>query len=82
GKDKVTQTEATMGAEDFGLFAKAADVPNLFFWVGADDAKDKTIGNHSPKFAPRYKIVLPLAIRAMTAGLLEVQGSDTRVGER
>ncbi|MGE5518387.1 MAG: M20 metallopeptidase family protein [Candidatus Dadabacteria bacterium] len=49
GKDKVGETEARMGAEDFGFYSQI--IPGCFFRLGtANKSKGITAGVHTPKF--------------------------------
>lgn len=72
GADKLVEGLKTMASEDFGLFAKSINVPSLFIGIGAQNENDKFSFNHSPRFAPDFKVVYPTAVKTMTAGLLEL----------
>lgn len=72
GSEKVIATEALMNGEDFGLFGKAAQAPSLIYFIGAQDEKDPTITNHSPKFSPDFSGNAPLAIESMAMALLDL----------
>ena len=64
----------------------ADDIPTVIFWTGAQDAKalkdaaegkaPPPPGNHSPFFAPQPEPALKSGVQAMTAGALELLGSN------
>ncbi len=83
GKEKVRQTEASMGGEDFGRFGRAG-VPILMFGLGALDGKrlerlkelkQSPPSLHSPIFFPDdVETTLKTGIVATTSGVLELMG--------
>lgn len=72
GKERLFDVPQLMPSEDFGTFGRTIGAPSLQFRVGAQMAKDKSIVNHSPRFAPDFKIVVPAAVETMVAGLLDL----------
>lgn len=79
--DRVTETPAVMGGEDFSQFYRAdkANVQSLIFWVGGvpkaqwDRAQKGEIqlpSLHSPFWAPDAPVVIATATEAMTAATL------------
>lgn len=79
--DRVTETPAVMGGEDFSQFYRAdkANVQSLIFWVGGvpkaqwDKAQKGEIqlpSLHSPFWAPDAPVVIATATEAMTAATL------------
>jgi hippurate hydrolase len=76
GKDVVVDAPPIMASEDFGLFADKIGGHSIWYWVGTGDASGAVVYNHSPKYAPEIKTVLPLAVKAMVAGLLDLHKSE------
>ncbi len=72
GKDNVVDAPLVMASEDFSLFGPAFAAPVLRYLLGASSDPSFTISNHSPKFAPQVKTVLPVGIQATVGGLLEL----------
>lgn len=86
GKDRVVETPAVMGGEDFSRFWLAdKSIQSFIFWVGAiPKAKWDAVGGdasklpslHSPFFAPDPEPTLQTAVEAMTTAALSVLGKD------
>lgn len=83
GKARVIQPPASMGAEDFGNFGRAAGVPSLIFWVGGvEGAKfDAVHGDptklpslHSSLWAPDREPTLKTGAASLTVAALELLG--------
>lgn len=82
GKERVIDTPAVMGGEDFSRFYLAdKSIQSLIFWVGGVPAADfeKAGGDptrlpslHSPFWAPDAEQVISTATEAMTAAALEI----------
>lgn len=82
GKDRVIQTPAVMGGEDFGRYYRADNsIQSLIFWVGGVPAEKmeqaakgeiKLPSLHSPYWAPDAEGVIATATEALTAAALEV----------
>jgi len=84
GKDRVVETPAVMGGEDFSRYWLAdKSIQSLIFWVGAvpkakwdaaggDAAKLPSL--HSPFFVPDPEPTLQTAIEAMTTAAFTVLG--------
>jgi hypothetical protein len=51
----------------------------LRFFVGAMNAADPSASNHSPRYAPDVKTVLPLAVRSVVAGLMDLHRTPARL---
>ena len=81
GESKVVPFQPILGAEDFGAFGKDLNIPTLLFWVGQQNEKDATIGNHSPYYAPDFKATAPVAIKAMTAALMDVHSNQIKLSK-
>ena len=82
-KDKIAPCAQSMGAEDFGLFGRAAGVPSCMFWLGAVEParweESKRTGQplpslHSSRFHPQREPTLKTGVAAMTAAVLELAG--------
>lgn len=81
GKDRVIDTPAVMGGEDFSRYYLAdKNIQSLIFWVGGVSKAqwDKAGGDagklpslHSPFWAPEAEAVIATAAEAMTAAALE-----------
>lgn len=81
GKDRVIDTPAVMGGEDFSRYYLAdKNIQSLIFWVGGVSKAqwDKAGGDagklpslHSPFWAPEAEAVIATATEAMTAAALE-----------
>lgn len=77
GDDLVLERPASMGGEDFGLFAARSGAPGFMFNIGTvDEARyiasqkpgaDPLPSVHSAKFAPVPRPTLRTGVRAMTA---------------
>ena len=83
GKDKIIPSTPSMGAEDFGLFGRAANVPSCMFWLGAVEPaqweESKRTGKplpslHNSRFHPQREPTLKTGVTAMTAAVLELTG--------
>ncbi|MGK6356945.1 amidohydrolase [Sphingomonas sp. DT-207] len=82
GKDRVIETPAVMGGEDFGRFYLAdKSIQSMIFWVGgvpkakwdaAQAGKDSLPSLHSPFWAPDAEAVVGTATEAMTAAALDI----------
>ena len=82
GTDRVIDTPAVMGGEDFSRFYLAdKSVQSLIFWVGGVPAADydKAGGDptrlpslHSPFWAPDAQQVVSTATEALTAAALDI----------
>lgn len=80
--DAVQKTEPLMGAEDFGVFGRAAGAPSVQLRIGAIEpglfARAKEAGRllllpsmHSPQFAPDKERTIKAATAAMTLSAME-----------
>ncbi|GAB3300681.1 amidohydrolase [Parasphingorhabdus pacifica] len=86
GEGSVSEGDAMMGSEDFGLLGEAIGVPYCFWFIGGTDpelyakaAADGTLagtvpGNHSPFFAPVVEPTLPRMVEAAVVGMLAFLG--------
>ena len=83
GASRVVETDPWMGAEDFGVFGKAAGVPSVLFWVGATAPEklaavqgdaSKVPGLHSSEFAPDAELTIKTGASALTLAALELLG--------
>ncbi|UZK65853.1 amidohydrolase [Sphingomonas sp. M1-B02] len=82
GKDRVVETPAVMGGEDFGRYYLAdKSIQSMIFWVGGvpKDKWDASEGGtkplpslHSPYWAPDAEAVIGTATEAMTAAALDI----------
>jgi hippurate hydrolase len=82
GKDRVVETPAVMGGEDFGRFYLAdKSIQSMIFWVGgvprtkwdaAQAGKEALPSLHSPFWAPEAEAVIGTATEAMTAAALDI----------
>lgn len=82
GKDRVIETRAVMGGEDFSRYWLAdQSIQSLIFWVGgvpadkwaASDKGQKPLPSlHSPFWAPDAEKVIGTATEAMTAAALDI----------
>lgn len=82
GKDRVIETRAVMGGEDFSRYWLAdQSIQSLIFWVGgvpadkwaASDNGAKPLPSlHSPFWAPDAEKVIGTATEAMTAAALDI----------
>jgi hippurate hydrolase len=82
GKDRVVETPAVMGGEDFGRFYLAdKSIQSMIFWVGgvpkakwdaAQAGKDTLPSLHSAYWAPEAEAVIATATEAMTAAALDI----------
>ncbi|MCF8707969.1 amidohydrolase [Rhizorhapis sp. SPR117] len=82
GTDRVIETPAVMGGEDFGRFYRAdKDIKSLIFWVGGVPAEAMAKAArgeaqlpslHSPLWAPDAEKVISTGTEALTAAALEV----------
>lgn len=82
GKDRVVETKAMMGGEDFSRYWLAdQSIQSLIFWVGgvpadkwaaSDNGKKPLPSLHSPYWAPDAEAVIGTATEAMTAAALDV----------
>lgn len=82
GKERVVETPAVMGGEDFGRFYLAdKSIQSMIFWVGgvpkakwdaAQAGKDTLPSLHSPFWAPEAEAVIGTATEAMTAAALDI----------
>jgi hippurate hydrolase len=82
GKDRVVETRAVMGGEDFGRYWLADEsIQSLIFWVGgvpadkwaaSDNGKKPLPSLHSAYWAPDAEQVIGTATEAMTAAALDV----------
>lgn len=82
GKERVVETPAVMGGEDFGRFYLAdKSIQSMIFWVGgvpkakwdAAQAGKATLPSlHSAYWAPDAEAVIATATEAMTAAALDV----------
>ena len=82
GKERVVETPAVMGGEDFGRFYLAdKSIQSMIFWVGgvpkakwdaAQAGKEALPSLHSPFWAPEAEAVIATATEAMTAAALDI----------
>ena len=82
GQDRVVETRAVMGGEDFGRFWLAdQSIQSLIFWVGgvpadkwaaSDNGKKPLPSLHSAYWAPDAEAVIGTATEAMTAAALDI----------
>ena len=86
GADRVRETEAVMGGEDFGQYGRVDPrVPISLFWLGAVEPQryeaSRKSGEplpslHSSQFAPLPEPTIKTGVTAMTAAALELLGSE------
>ena len=84
GEERVVETKAVMGGEDFGRYWLADNsIQSLIFWVGGvpqakwDEAQKNKTGLpslHSAYWAPDAEAVIGTATEAMTAAALDILG--------
>ena len=84
GAERVVETKAVMGGEDFGRYWLADNsIQSLIFWVGGvpqakwDEAQKNKTGLpslHSAYWAPDAEAVIGTATEAMTAAALDILG--------
>lgn len=82
GKDRVVETKAVMGGEDFSRYWLADNkIQSLIFWVGgvpadkwaaSDNGKKPLPSLHSAYWAPDAEQVVGTATEAMTAAALDI----------
>lgn len=82
GKDRVVETKAVMGGEDFSRYWLADNsIQSLIFWVGgvpadkwaaSDNGKKPLPSLHSPFWAPDAEAVVGTATEAMTSAALDI----------
>jgi amidohydrolase len=82
GKDRVVETKAVMGGEDFSRYWLAdQSIQSLIFWVGgvpadkwaaSDNGKKPLPSLHSAYWAPDAEQVIGTATEAMTAAALDI----------
>lgn len=82
GKDRVAETRAVMGGEDFSRYWLAdQSIQSLIFWVGgvpadkwaaSDNGRKPLPSLHSPFWAPDAEAVIGTATEAMTAAALDI----------
>lgn len=82
GKDRVVETKAVMGGEDFSRYWLAdQSIQSLIFWVGgvpadkwsaSDNGKKPLPSLHSAYWAPDAEAVVGTATEAMTAAALDI----------
>jgi len=82
GKDRVVETKAVMGGEDFSRYWLADNsIQSLIFWVGgvpadkwaaSDNGKKPLPSLHSAYWAPDAEAVVGTATEAMTAAALDI----------
>lgn len=85
GKDAVIEPEPTMGGEDFGQFGIATKAPSLMLWIGQRNESTKVTDapvNHSARYLPDYAKTAPLAIRTLTAAVLEWHGQTEKMSQQ
>ncbi|GEP04388.1 amidohydrolase [Methylobacterium oxalidis] len=92
GADRVQPAGNAAASEDFTVFARAWDVPSVFWFVGGTDPKryaeaekagtlDALPANHSPEFAPVLTPTLRIGVETMLAAAghwLAPQASDAK----
>ncbi|MHB2209779.1 amidohydrolase [Methylobacterium sp. CM6257] len=92
GADRVQPASNVAASEDFTVFARAWDVPSVFWFVGGTDpqryaeaekagALDALPSNHSPEFAPVLTPTLRTGVETMLAAAgrwLAPEVSDTK----
>ena len=92
GADRVQPAGNAAASEDFTVFARAWDVPSVFWFVGGTDPKryaeaekagtlDTLPSNHSPEFAPVLTPTLRTGVETMLAAAghwLAPQASDVK----
>ncbi len=84
GEERVVETPAVMGGEDFARYGRTEDkVPIFMFWLGAVDPekyeeaqrKGETLPSlHSSKFAPLPEPTIKTGVEAMSTAVLELVG--------
>ncbi len=74
GESVVVDTPPMMPSEDFSFYGPTFGAPAMRFVVGAASDDKFTVANHSPRFAPQLKTVLPLAVNSTVAGLMALHG--------
>jgi hippurate hydrolase len=76
GDANVVEIDPAMVSEDFGRFGLDRQIPISLLAVGAGDPKAVAAGTapslHSSKFAPDPEIVLPIAVRTVVSGVLDL----------
>jgi amidohydrolase len=72
GEGLVIDSERIMPSEDFSLYGPAFGAPAMRWQLGTASDENLSIANHSPRFAPQVKTVLPLGVKATVAGLMEL----------
>lgn len=75
GADAIVQTPPLMGSEDFGHFAEAINVPNVYWFFGGhpDDIIDgdgPVPTNHSSRFVPVLEPTLSTGIAAAVTAIM------------
>lgn len=80
GPERVRDTSAQMGSEDFGHLPGAIGVPSVYWFFGGmpDDVVDgdgPVPTNHSPSFAPVIEPTLSTAVTAAHAAIMSRVGS-------
>ena len=86
GADKVTDTPAQMGSEDFGHLAEAIGVPGVYWFFGGFpdgvvDGDDPVPSNHSPHFGPVIEPTLTTGVTAAFAAIMSRIGTQAAAGE-
>mgnify|MGYP002529248017 FL=1 len=76
GEEKVVEAPPTMGAEDFGMYARDG-VPILMFWLGSISPErlsglSRPLSLHSPLYYPDIRPTLVTGITAMSAAALDL----------
>lgn len=70
GDAQVQDLPPAMGSEDFGSFAQAIDVPNVYWVFGAySSSVEAPPVNHSPYFLPEMEPTLSTGVRAALAAI-------------
>lgn len=78
GEDRVQPASNAAASEDFTVFARAWDVPSVFWFVGGTDPKlyaeaekagtlNELPSNHSPEYAPVLTPTLRTGVETMLA---------------
>lgn len=83
GEENIRTRPPSMGAEDFGMFGRAAEAPSCMFWLGAveparwqeaERAGKPLPSLHNSQFHPQRGPTLKTGLTAMTAAVLELMG--------
>jgi hippurate hydrolase len=77
GSDKIIDMKRIMASEDFARLGQNVSARNLKIYIGSIPGKNP-VPNHSPKFAPDAKAILPEFVRVYVAGLMDLHGDSAK----